>query len=73
MAADEKDQEAVEREDRADSGTAPPDVPDEDLPEDVQPTDDNPLAQSPEEAEAAKERQQGESAKVEGMPDMGQP
>lgn len=49
-------------------------VPDEDLPEDLQPTDDNPLAQTPEQREAGeKEKQEGEAPKVEGMPDMGDP
>ena len=42
---------------------------DEDLPEDLQPTDDNPLAQSPDDQQDD-EKQPG---KVEGMPDMGDP
>ncbi len=41
---------------------------DEDLPEDLQPTDDNPLAQNPED-----QQDDDEPAKVEGMPDMGDP
>ena len=44
---------------------------DEDLPEDLQPTDDNPLAQTPEQQDEAKKDQ--EPAKVEGMPDLGNP
>lgn len=42
---------------------------DEDLPEDLQPTDDNPLAQNPDD----QKDDEGEPAKVEGMPDMGDP
>ncbi len=45
---------------------------DEDLPEDLQPTDDNPLAQNPDD----QKDDEGEAAagpKVEGMPDMGDP
>ena len=46
-------------------------VGDEDLPEDLRPTDDNPLAQDPDDGGDA---DRGESArKVEGMPDMGDP
>ena len=41
---------------------------DEDLPEDLQPTDDNPLAQNPED-----QQDDDEPAKVEGMPDLGDP
>lgn len=41
---------------------------DEDLPEDLQPTDDNPLAQNPED-----QKDDDEPAKVEGMPDLGDP
>lgn len=49
-------------------------IPDEDLPEDLQPTDDNPLAQDPEHREAKEnEKEAEEPPKVEGMPDMGQP
>lgn len=44
-------------------------IADEDLPEDLQPTDDNPLAQDPE--EQGGDDQQPE--KVEGMPDIGAP
>ena len=44
---------------------------DEDLPEDLQPTDDNPLAQSPDQQDD--ESDQDPSAKVEGMPDAGNP
>ena len=43
---------------------------DEDLPEDLQPTDDNPLAQNPDDQ---KDDDEGGTAKVEGMPDMGDP
>ena len=46
-------------------------IADEDLPDDLQPRDDNPLAQDPEEREA-KEKESTEP-KVEGMPDMGDP
>jgi hypothetical protein len=45
---------------------------DEDLPEDLQPTDDNPLAQDPDES-GADDDEAAESKKVEGMPDMGDP
>lgn len=45
-------------------------VADEDLPEDLQPTDDNPLAQDPDVREA-KEKEGKGPPKVEGMPDMG--
>jgi len=45
-------------------------ISDEQLPEDLQPTDDNPLAKDPGEDE---EDDSGESAKAEGMPDMGDP
>ena len=41
---------------------------DEDLPEDLQPTDDNPLAQNPED-----QKDDDEHPKVEGMPDVGDP
>ncbi|MGZ8744063.1 MAG: hypothetical protein ACXWXO_14190 [Nocardioides sp.] len=44
-------------------------IPDEDLPEDLQPTDDNPLAQDP--SEAADGAEGAEPKQVEGMPDMG--
>ena len=49
-------------------------IPDEELPEDLQPTDDNPLAQDPSEAEDddGGDSPSGER-KVEGMPDMGEP
>lgn len=47
-------------------------IADEDLPEDLQPTDDNPLAQDPDVREA-KEKESEEPAKVDGMPDMGDP
>lgn len=49
-------------------------IADEDLPEDLQPTDDNPLAQNPEQREAKeKEKEAEEPPQVEGMPDMGEP
>ncbi len=49
-------------------------VPDEDLPEDLQPSDDNPLAQDPEESDDdTGPGGSAESEKVEGMPDMGEP
>ena len=53
---------------------------DEDLPEDLQPTDDNPLAQDPAETDESQEGDASESGsgpsgepKVEGMPDLGEP
>jgi hypothetical protein len=48
-------------------------VADEDLPEDLQPTDDNPLAQDPEDREKAEAEKADNSPKVEGMPDMKEP
>jgi hypothetical protein len=45
---------------------------DEDLPEDLQPTDDNPLAQSPDQQEDDGD-EADPSEKVEGMPDVGNP
>ena len=48
-------------------------IADEDLPEDLQPTDDNPLAQDPDEREAREEEKAAEEPKVDGMPDMGEP
>jgi hypothetical protein len=45
---------------------------DEDLPEDLQPTDDNPLAQNPDDQKGAEDQADAET-KVEGMPDMGNP
>jgi hypothetical protein len=47
-------------------------IPDEALPEDLQPTDDNPLAQSPDQQDDDDE-DEDPSAKVEGMPDVGNP
>ena len=44
---------------------------DEDLPEDLQPTDDNPLAQNPEDQKDDEDADP--SQKVEGMPDVGNP
>jgi hypothetical protein len=46
-------------------------IADEDLPEDLQPTDDNPLAKNP--GEESEDDGDAESRKVEGMPDMGDP
>jgi hypothetical protein len=49
-------------------------IPDEDLPEDLQPTDDNPLAKDPSETEEEDDGAgPGGDTKVEGMPDMGEP
>lgn len=50
-------------------------VPDEDLPEDLQPTDDNPLAKDPaEETDSTTDAGPGGTPdKVDGMPDMGDP
>ena len=49
-------------------------IADEELPEDLQPTDDNPLAKDPSETE---DEESGDGPpgdpKVEGMPDMGEP
>jgi hypothetical protein len=46
---------------------------DEDLPEDLQPTDDNPLAQNPDDQDEQEDGDTGETSQVEGMPDMGNP
>ncbi|CAN5334406.1 hypothetical protein BH18ACT9_BH18ACT9_20370 [soil metagenome] len=43
-------------------------IADEDLPEELRPDDDNPLAQQPEEQDSS-----DEEPRAEGMPDMGQP
>jgi hypothetical protein len=51
-------------------------IPDEDLPEDLQPTEDNPLAKDPDQDpdESADDESTDETGeKVEGMPDMGNP
>ena len=52
-------------------------VPDEDLPEDLQPTDDNPLAQTPSQTDDADADNGGDGPsgeqKVDGLPDMGEP
>ena len=57
-------------------GSETPDVgliPDEDLPEDLQP-DKNPLAADPDdESDDSGDQSAGADAQVEGMPDMGQP
>ncbi|HEX6248885.1 MAG TPA: hypothetical protein VFZ64_13525 [Nocardioidaceae bacterium] len=42
---------------------------DEDLPEDLRPTEDNPLAQDP----GDEEKKEAGADKVDGMPDMGDP
>jgi hypothetical protein len=42
---------------------------DEDLPEDLRPTDDNPLAKDPDDEEESSPR----PPQVEGVPDMGSP
>jgi len=44
-------------------------IADEDLPEELQPSEDNPLAQQPEDQDDAG----NEDPKVEGMPDINQP
>ncbi len=44
---------------------------DEDLPEDLQPTDDNPLAQNPDDQQD--DEDVDPSAKVDTMPDLGDP
>lgn len=46
-------------------------IADEDLPEDLQPTDDNPLAKDP--GEESEDKDDSQPGKVEGMPDMGNP
>ena len=52
-------------------------IADEDLPEDLQPTDDNPLAQAPSESGDADEDDGGDGPsgepKVDGLPDVGEP
>jgi hypothetical protein len=48
-------------------------VADEDLPADLQPTDDNPLAQDPADSDDGDSSGNGGEQKVEGMPDMGNP
>ena len=47
-------------------------IADEDLPEDLQPTDDNPLAQDPDVREA-KEKEAEDPPKADDLPDMGEP
>ncbi len=59
----------------ADTGTETPDVgliSDEQLPDDLQP-EKNPLARAPEEEPDSEGDSGDPSAKVEGMPDMGEP
>jgi hypothetical protein len=51
-------------------------IADEDLPEDLQPTDDNPLAKDPDDTEDGDGDGTGPGSspgKVRGMPDMGNP
>ena len=53
-------------------------IADEELPEDLQPTDDNPLAKDPSDTDDADDSTNDAGAgsgerKVEGMPDMGEP
>ncbi len=75
MTADESGYDAVMSESSNENET--PEVgliPDEDLPEDLQPTDDNPLAKDPSETEDDDSGDETASGpKVEGMPDMGEP
>ena len=47
-------------------------IADEDLPEDLQPTDDNPLAQDPDQDDGD-EAGEGADEKAAGMPDIGNP
>ena len=47
-------------------------ISDEELPEDLQPTDDNPLAKNPGDDDEKNDEGAG-GPKVEGMPDMGSP
>lgn len=46
---------------------------DEDLPEDLQPTDDNPLAKDPDESADQDDDEAGNRRRAEGVPDMGDP
>jgi hypothetical protein len=48
-------------------------IADEDLPEDLQPTDDNPLAQDPDQQDDTDDGSSKDAEKVDGMPDMGEP
>ena len=52
-------------------------ISDEQLPEDLQPTDDNPLAKDPgdstDDGDGEDDGDQAEPARVEGMPDLGDP
>lgn len=48
-------------------------VADEDLPDDLQPSDDNPLAKDPGEDEDSDGAPEEGTGKVDGMPDMGGP
>jgi hypothetical protein len=48
-------------------------IADEDLPEDLQPTDDNPLAQDPDQQDDSDDGSSKDAEKVDGMPDMGEP
>ena len=49
-------------------------ISDEELPEDLQPTDDNPLAQAPSETDGGDDDgAPSEEQKVDGLPDMGEP
>jgi hypothetical protein len=48
-------------------------IADEDLPEDLRPTEDNPLAQDPDDEDRDDGRSGGTPGKVEGVPDMGDP
>jgi hypothetical protein len=58
-----------------DGGHEPPEkglISDEELPEDLQPTDDNPLAKDPGDEDDSAGRKP-EDVRVEGMPDLGSP
>ncbi|MGA9749787.1 MAG: hypothetical protein WBQ50_20230 [Nocardioides sp.] len=46
-------------------------IADDELPEDLQPTDDNPLAKDPDDEGEGDDP--AEEPRVEGMPDMGEP
>ncbi|MGH3369692.1 MAG: hypothetical protein ACRDPR_06805 [Nocardioidaceae bacterium] len=51
-------------------------IADEDLPEDLQPTSDNPLAQTPDDQDpgaSSEDHEKDPSARAEGLPDMGDP
>ena len=48
-------------------------IPDEDLPDDLRPSDDNPLAKDPDDSEEPSGGPAAGADKVAGMPDVGDP